>query len=317
MPPNTPAINFNPMFGKTGEVAAAQSRRRPAASASEVLELSCDDQNFAARVQSSGPIKAINLAALPTGVKLAMALDQTGFCFFLQVGGSGQQRHYFPDGLKEIRVNGQCIDVELERKWLLHAYVNQSGRNFASLDNSFNSRQLLSYYCGLAQLPADKLEALVSVMGRTASFSSDPFFVIYLVDLSMAKLVRSLISKKFKARGPAISQNDAVRLVEDLIGFLEDAFVDCNEAVRNLNCIIPSDGVAPLAAVPLRANPRAYWTSAYCQIASRRALVKDCLDKLRAEKLLSLLPVPELLLVLAGGNSNLGLKDFLDETAAN
>src|SRR5262249_9627342 len=153
----------------------------------------------------------------------------------------------------------------------------------------------------------------IEIMHATVAHSLDPYFRIYMCDLTMARLVRALILRKFKSKDVTVDQSEVVAIAEVMLNLLGSVVSDARNELTATGLPVRTDEDMPLVAIPPRANPGKFWSGAHFQAFKREQLMVELLEKLRAGKLLNLLPVPELLLVLAGGNANLGLKEFLDQ----
>lgn len=127
----------------------------------------------------------------------------------------------------------------------------------------------------------------------------------------MARMVRKLIARKYNDTANDLSTVQAVAVSERAIDLASSAQKDAADAMTSLNCQLGEQQAVALSTISLRQNPRGFWASAHDQALRRKAVWDDFRARIQADKLLSLLPVPQLLLVLAEGNSQLGLKDFL------
>src|SRR5262249_24849901 len=147
-----------------GATSVADGSQRTAMTAGKRLQIDYSDPNFEATLLEAGAVTVLNLGVLPRAIKLSNGMDKKGFYFVFERTGGDGKRYYYPCGLKEIKVNGQSIDTELERKWLLEAYLAQYRCSFKSLDGACDARSVLSYFCALAQMPNEALESAIEIM---------------------------------------------------------------------------------------------------------------------------------------------------------
>ncbi len=311
---DTPAINFNQMPAglATGRDSAVSFV--PPGSVMD-LELKYNDPEFESKLLAAGAVKALNIGALPPGVRLVLEFDEHGFFFRFEGGIDSKRHYYFPKGLKEIRVNSQFIDADLERKWLVGGLLSGYKHTFKSLDAEAEVKSLVHYYCELAQLPTATMDTLINCLRRTVDGSNDPYFRIYLADLIMARVLKSLIAKKYKSSAVTVNWAEAVAIVENVLDLYESVVRDTVTALDCLNFSASDAGVMPLSVIPMRRDPRAFWAGAHYQGSKRAVLLNDAIPRFRSENVLILVPIPVLLLALADGNRNLSLTEFLGKGA--
>lgn len=159
---NTPAININLMPSRVSLEAGSSGWAQTFPLPSEKLVLAYGDPEFEKKLHAPEAVKVLELGLLPPGVKLLHGLDEIGFFCQFDISGTPGLRFDYPRGLKEIRVNGQSVDVELEKKWLLEGFLSSARCSFLSFNNDSGARVVLSYLCALAQMPPNKVESVIS-----------------------------------------------------------------------------------------------------------------------------------------------------------
>jgi hypothetical protein len=312
---DTPAINFQhlPAGNLSGQEGVTSFA--PAAAVAELLELKYNDPEFESKLLAVFAVKALSVGALPPGVRLVQELDGDGFYFRFEGGVDSRRHYYHPKGLKEIRVNSQFIDVDLERKWLVGGALAENQRVFKSLDADTEVKALIHYYCELAQLPDAKLEMLINCLHRTVEGATDPYLRIYLADLIMARVLKSLIAHKYKSKAVSVDRIEALTIVETVLDLYKTVTRDSDIALGCLNFSLSEANVVPLSVIPMRKDPRAFWAAAHYQGSRRAFLLSEAMPRFQSETILILVPIPVLLLALADGNRNLSLTEFLGKGA--
>lgn len=272
----------------------------------DCLTVRYGDQELERRLFTAGKLKTLTINGIPVGVRLTQGVDQKGFYFYFDDGSPDFRRYYHPAGLKEIRVNSQFINIDIERKWLIEAYVARYNRrlgSFMSVNHASNSGALLSYFCTLSQMPEAKLDFLLLVLNRAVKESNDPYFRLYLFDIVMSRVMRSLIVRRFKARLVTIDQSETISVVEAAADLLNTIVADCKDYLRSLTQTFDPDQFMPISSATIRSNPNAFWSGAYYQAERRRQLLLESMPRFYCDSVLELLPESELMLCLKEENS--------------
>jgi len=271
---------------------------------SDELVVRYGDPELDRKLASSGPLKSISITGLPMGIRLSQGVDKKGFYFYFDEGGHDFKRFYHPTGLCEIKVNSNFINVDNERKWLIEAYVSRYNRrlgSFTSLNNASHLSTMISYFCMLSQMPEHKLNFLLQVLNRAVNESSDPYLRLYLFDVVMARVLKLLVVRKFKARLMTIDQEETLAVVDTAIELLNTIKEDSSQALAALNCEADPQQFMPLSGSSLRSNPKSFWAGAFYQAQKRHELLTECQLSLRADTVLELVSETEIVLTLKEG----------------
>ncbi|HEY9869514.1 MAG TPA: hypothetical protein V6D08_10150, partial [Candidatus Obscuribacterales bacterium] len=188
------------------------SRRQVIVVIDGLLTLRYGDPAFERKLRSTPNLRILSIDGLPAGTKLRHGVEERGFYFWFDDGSGELKRYFYPSALKEVRVNGQYIDVEQEWKWLIESHLARYGSSvagFLSVMAEIGVRELFSYYAKLAKMPEPKLEFLFKVLCKAAKDSTDPYFGIYLSDVTMARLIRSVTNAANKRRQQVTPANMA------------------------------------------------------------------------------------------------------------
>jgi hypothetical protein len=272
----------------------------------DCLTVRYGDQELERRLYSAGKLKTLTINGIPVGIRLTQGVDQRGFYFYFDDGSSDFRRYYHPKGLREIRINSQFINVDIERKWLIEAYVaryNRSLGSFMSVNHSSNSGALLSYFCTLSQMTESKLDFLLLVLNKAVNESNDPYFRLYLFDVVMSRVMRSLIVRRFKTRLVTIDQSETISVVEAAVDLLHTVISDSKDNLRNLTQTFDPDQFMPISSATIRSNPNAFWSGAYYQAERRRQLLLEAMQNFYCDTVLELLPESELMVCLKEENA--------------
>jgi hypothetical protein len=276
----------------------------PQAIANDILTLRYGDPELDRKVASCAKVRTLQIHGLPVGVRLAQGVDQKGFYFYFDDGSHDFRRHYHPEGLKEIRVNGQFINIDTERKWLIEAFVARYNRNlggFTNLNNTSHAGSMFSYLCSLSQMPDSKLDFLLKIINAAVAESSDPYLMLYLFDVVVCRILKSLIVRKYKARPVTVDQSEILIVIENAIKLLGTVITDCRAELAKVGISAHSEQFMPMASASLRMNPVAFWCGAYYQAERRQLLMLESLSRFRDDTVLQLLSESEMLALVSDG----------------
>lgn len=285
------------------------SRRQIIVVIDGLLTLRYGDPAFERKLRSAPNLRILSIDGLPAGTKLRHGVEEKGFYFWFDDGSGELKRYFYPAGLKEIRVNGQYIDVEQEWKWLIESHMARYGvgvAGFWSLTADLGVRELFSYYAKLAKMPDPKLEFLFKVLCKAAKDSTDPYFGIYLSDVTMARLLRSVTGAANKRRQPVTPSNMAP-YVEAVLVVLETIASDARNQLGQKDTGAGGGQLLGLSGHMRRLDPIAFWTGARDQASVRENLLREALPDVRSGYVLDLLSGAERLeftppnLPIAGG----------------
>lgn len=256
------------------------------------LVLRYGDPEFDRKIGSAGKIDTLCVHGLPQGVRMRQGMDERGFYFWFEDGFEQLGRYFHPSGLREIKINGQSLDIDLEKLWLIDSFIvryNKHQASFASLNSESHIRELFSYFCRLSRMSTSKLEHLSMVLCNATDQSDNPYFRIYLADVLMASCLRTLIESRFRVRRASLDEESVTRVFESALALLLSAQTNCKEELGKLGETPDCNQIMPLAAASQRLNASAFWSGAYYQATRRAALLTAQAEDITGGKMLDLL----------------------------
>jgi len=282
-----------------------QTPQQPAVVSLE-LTLRYIDADFETKLRRAVEVRTLAIDGLPHGVRLRHAVGETGFYFWFDDGSQNIKRYYYPKGLREIRVNSQYINVDLERKWLIESYLAKYCPNsggFFSINNVTDLRAYISYISRLSHIAEDKLDFLFKSLCLAVEESSSPYFRIYVADIVLARILKCIMLHKLKQRLASLDDAEIISMTRAIVSLLDSAQAEAQRALSEINCPAQTEQFMPLSGDTLKTNPRAFWLGSLYQAQRRSAFLKEVVPAIEGGTLLDLLSDSDVLEALSGGRA--------------
>lgn len=200
------------------------------------------DLQLQSLIQNSPDLSTLEINNVPGDVQIRFWADQNGYFFWFQNSPNSTERYYFPSSLKTIDINGQPLNLDIQKLQVNEAMMQTNG-GFSNFSNTTNA---LTYFSRMSKLSQSALSIEDTTLSQSAQNSNNPYFKIYLADVDTALAMQPVINQVMSNGTATLNNPQTLSYINQAISLLQQAQSDSINSLSPYNEVPPQNINMPM-----------------------------------------------------------------------